>query len=66
MQTRLERHDLTWQCSDSVKGHLRNGVGVDLTSVMADREAGANWNARGRGEIVGKLEGAVDFSEGKE
>jgi hypothetical protein len=51
---------------DSVKGHLRNGVGVDLTSVMADREAGANWNARGRGEIVGQLEDAFDFSEGKE
>jgi hypothetical protein len=33
---------------------------------MGEQGAGANWNARGRGEIVGKLEGAVDFSEGKE
>jgi hypothetical protein len=33
---------------------------------MADQEAGASWNARGTGEIIGKLEGAFDFSEGKE
>ena len=52
--------------SDSVKRHLPNTVGVDLTSVMAQQEAGASRNAHGRGEIVGKLEGAFDFSEGKE
>jgi hypothetical protein len=52
--------------SDSVKHHPPHRVGIDLTSVMADQESGASWNARGTGEIVGKLEGAFDFSGGRE
>jgi len=52
--------------SDSVTRRLRNGVGIDLTSVVAEQGAGGSWNARGRGEIVGKLEGAFDVWEGKE
>ena len=51
---------------DSVTRRLRNGVGIDLTSVMAEQGAGGSWNARGTGEIVGKLEGAFDVWEGKE
>jgi hypothetical protein len=40
--------------SDSVRCHLPIGYAADLTPVVAGKEAGANWNARG-------METALDF-----
>src|SRR6266404_5629010 len=42
------------------------GYAADLTPVVAAKEAGASWNARGMAETVWKLECAVDFPGGKE
>jgi hypothetical protein len=52
--------------NDSAKRHLLIGYGADLTPVVAAKEAGASWNARGMAETVWKLECAVDFPGGKE
>jgi hypothetical protein len=40
--------------SDSVKCHLPIEYAADLTPVVAGKEAGASWNARG-------MENALDF-----
>ena len=40
--------------SDSVKRHLPIEYAADLTPVVAGKEAGASWNARG-------MENALDF-----
>jgi hypothetical protein len=37
-------------CSDSVKRHLPIEYAADLTPVVAGKEAGASWNARGMAE----------------
>jgi hypothetical protein len=42
------------QGSDSVKRHLPIEYAADLTPVVAGKEAGASWNARG-------MENALDF-----
>ena len=52
--------------NDSAKRHLLIGYAADLTPVVAAKEAGASWNARGMAETVWKLECAVDFPGGKE
>jgi hypothetical protein len=45
--------------SDSAKRHLPIEYAADLTPVVADKEAGASWNARG-------IEEALDFWSRKE
>ena len=40
--------------NDSVKRHLPIEYAADLTPVVAGKEAGASWNARG-------MENALDF-----
>ncbi|MGA8313382.1 MAG: hypothetical protein WB755_25390, partial [Terriglobales bacterium] len=45
---------LSVDSSDSVKCHLPIEYGADLAPVVADKEAGASWNARG-------IEKALDF-----
>ena len=63
---RRQVNDCRGVVSDSVKRHLAIEHDADLTPVVAGKEAGASWNARGIAETVCKLECEVDFAVRKE
>jgi hypothetical protein len=44
---RAESKEWRGETSDSVKCHLPIEYAADLTPVVAGKEAGASWNARG-------------------
>jgi hypothetical protein len=58
-QNALSQQSANVQASDSVKRHLPIEYAADLTAIVAGKEAGASWTARG-------MEKPLDFSSRKE